>query len=102
MDEAGSGGISDKSLSDERSEQQGGLTDSVSTSVEGKKSTNTAEAKDRSIEGNKIPSTIHPPLQPGQTLEQKVCVLKRCVLLKLSMQIALIKHYEKHRFSSNV
>jgi len=77
MDEAGSGGISDKSLSDERSEQQGGLTDSVSTSVEGKKSTNTAEAKDRSIEGNKIPSTMHPPLQPGQTLEQKVCVLKR-------------------------
>merc|ERR1712198_734952 len=77
MDEAGSGGISDKSLNDERSEQQGGLTDSVSTSDEGKKSTNTAEAKDRSTEGNKIPSTMHPPLQPGQTLEQKVCVLKR-------------------------
>ena len=90
MDEAGSGGISDKSLSDERSEQQGGLTDSVSTSVEGKKSTNTAEAKDRSIEGNKIPITMHPPLQPGQTLEQKVCVLKRCVLLKFSIRIALI------------
>ena len=34
-DEAVSGGLSDKSLSDERSEQQGGLTDSVSTSDEG-------------------------------------------------------------------
>ena len=77
MDEAGSGGISDKSLSDERSEQQGGLTDSVSTSDEGKKSTNTAEAKESNIEREKI------PMLPKQPLEQKVCVLKRCVLSKL-------------------
>ena len=74
MDEAGSGGISDKSLSDERSEQQGGLTDSVSTSDEDEKSTKTAEAKESNTERKKI------PMLPKPTLEQKVCVLKRYVL----------------------
>ena len=78
MDEAGSGAISDKSLSDERSEQQGGLTDSVSTSDEDEKSAETAEAKEINTERKKI------PMLPKQTLEQKVCVLKRCVLSKLN------------------
>ena len=83
MDEAASGGVSDKSLSDERSELQGGLTDSVSTSDEEKKSTKTAEAKERNIESKEV------HVQPQQTSEQKICVLKRCVLLKLSRLHAL-------------
>merc|ERR1719430_1567420 len=70
-DEAESGGISDKSLSDERSEQQGGLTDSVSTSDEDKKSTKTAEANERNIERKEV------HVQPKKTSEQKICVLKR-------------------------
>ena len=78
MDEAGSGGISDKSLSDERSEQQGGLTDSVSTSDEDEKSTKTAEAKEGWKEENGKWKKI--PMLPKPTLEQKVCVLKRYVL----------------------
>merc|ERR1719308_77599 len=69
-DEAASGAISDRSLSDERSEQQGGLTDSVSTSDEDKKSTKTTEAKERNIERKQV------HVQPEQTSEQRICVLK--------------------------
>ena len=83
--EAASGAISDRSLSDERSEQQGGLTDSVSTSDEDKKSAKTAEAKERNIERKEV------RVQPEQTSEQRICVLKRCVLLKLSRLHALTK-----------
>ena len=104
--EAGSGGKTDQSLSDERSEQQGGATDSISTEDKGKISAESADAtkediKKKSAEpSSNLDDDITPvrktplseiPIRSGglslpprednfniePAIEQKVCVLQR-------------------------
>ena len=62
--EAGSGGKTDQSLSDERSEQQGGATDSISTEDNGKIS---AESADATKEDIKIKSS-----EPSPNLDEDI------------------------------
>ena len=82
-DKEGPGGKTDRSLSDERSEQQGGATDSVSTEDEQKGSNEKGDApKVDNDDGatldadEPLPATDPKIPEPVPEIEQKMCIKK--------------------------